>query len=96
MTDIEKLDRLMEPIQIKIYDMGLHSNADPIVRRDTLLWAKEEARKACKEAGLKFVPDKWGEIEQYLCDDEHCQPWCHQFEQKNTLEAINSQIKEIE
>ncbi len=56
-TQTEKLDNLMEPILVKVYNMALHSNGEWIVRRDTLLWAKEETRKACKEAGLKFIPD---------------------------------------
>lgn len=55
MTQTEELDRLLEPILIKVYEMAIHSQGNYSVRNATLVWAKEEARKACKESKLVFT-----------------------------------------
>ncbi len=58
-TKTEKLDKLIEPVLVNVYDMAKNSlkrsaDDETTVRHATLTWAKEEAKKACKEAGLKF------------------------------------------
>lgn len=52
----------------------------------------DQILQACKEAGLKFVPEKWN-IKVHYNWDAHPEYFDGQ---NDVMEAINSQIKELE
>lgn len=54
MNETEKLNKLIEPILIKVYNMAMGATErdgydETVVRGATLVWAKEEVPKACKK-----------------------------------------------